>query len=130
MADEPGPRPDVLAERIDGLGRRFSGVEDRLSGLATKDELVALIQGRDQLTAAQFAAQAEDIRNLTAALATERAERIAAVEKEATERTAGDKENEERANKSRTYALSAIGLVVTVVLGLVALINQIGGTPA
>lgn len=119
MTQEPGPRPDVLAERIDGLGRRFGAVEQRLNGLATKDELVALIRSRDELANARIAALSEDVKELTALLATERAERMAA-----------DRENEDRANRARTFALSAIGLVVTVVLGLVALINQFGGTPA
>lgn len=129
MTQDPGPRPDVLAERIEGLGRRFTGVEQRLNGLATKDELVALIQSRDLLTTQQFNALMDDVKNLTAALATERAERMAADASEKTDRETGDKANEERVSRSRTLALSAIGLVVSVVLGLLVLINQIGGAP-
>ncbi|WP_182377903.1 hypothetical protein [Nocardioides sp. WS12] len=112
------PRTDVLAERIDGLARGVAGVEARLGGLATKDELIALIQSRDLLTAQQFSALMEDSKRHAAALAVERAERMAA-----------DKENEERANRARTFALSAIGLIVSVVIALVTLIDRVGGTP-
>lgn len=114
-----GPRNDVLAERIDGLGRRFSGVEVRLNGLATKDELVVLIKSRDDLFNQRITDLADDVRQLTAALATERAERMAA-----------DRENEERVSRSRTLALSAIGAVVAVLGALVLLITNIGAAPS
>lgn len=139
MVDEP--RPDVLAERIDGLGRRFGNVERRLDGLATKDELVALIQSRDELANQRIMTLTEDVKDLTAALATERAERQAAdaaaaaalreaLEKESVARQEAVKEVEKRSKDARAFALSAIGLGVTIVLALVALISQYGGAPA
>lgn len=118
MTEVTGPRPDVLAERISGLSGRFDSIERRIDNLATKDELVSLIANQNTLTNSQLADLREDVKNLTGALAAERAER-----------QQGDKDNEERANRSKAYALSAIGLVISVVLGLIALINQIGGAP-
>lgn len=97
---------------------RLDSIERRVESLATKEELIQLLANRDILANTQISDLREDIKNLTAALAAERAERMSA-----------DKDNEERANRARTFAISAIGLVVTVVLGLIALINQIGGAP-
>lgn len=116
MTESNGPRPDVLAERIGGLNNRFTSLERRIDSLATKDELIQLISSRDVLVNSQLADLREDIKQLTNALATERSER-----------QTGDKDNEERSNKSRALALSAMGLVISVVLGLIALINQLGG---
>lgn len=118
MTEPQGPRNDVLAERISGLTMRFDSLEKRVESLATKEELIQLLANRDILANTQISDLREDVKTLTAALASERAERMAA-----------DKENEERSNRARTFALSAIGLVVTVVLGLITLINQVGGAP-
>lgn len=118
MSETEGPRPDVLAERISGLNSRFNALEKRIDNLATKDELIQIIGSRDLLSNTQLSELRDDIKGVTKALSTERAERIT-----------GDKDNEERANRARTFALSALGLIVTVVLGLIALINQIGGGP-
>ena len=126
----PGPRNDVLAERISGLNDRFTSLEKQISGLATKEELIQLLAARDALTNSQLSDLREDVKNLTIALANERAERMAADTTESTDRKTGDKENEERANRARTFPLSAIGLVISVVLGLIALINQVGGPPS
>lgn len=87
--------------------------------LATKDELIQLIAGRDQLVNTQLADLRDDIKTLTRALETERHER-----------KSGDKDNEDRSNRARNFAMTAIGLVVTVVLGLLALINQVRGIPS
>lgn len=118
MTDPTSPSADILNERLKHLGSRFDGVERRIDGLATKDELRSLITAKDELMSAQVVNLMEDIRNLTASLATEQERRIA-----------GDKENEHRSNTARTYALSALGLFISALLALIVLINQIGGTP-
>lgn len=118
MTDQVGPRNDVLAERIDALGRSFNALDQRIGTLATESGIQSLIASRDTLYNSHIDSLREDIKELTAALATERAERQAA-----------DRENEERANRARTFAVSAIGLAVSVLLGIVALISQIGGAP-
>jgi hypothetical protein len=121
------PRTDVLAERIDNLGSRIASMESRMDGLATEKTLIALIEGRDRTTAAQMKAMQDDITGLTNALATERAERIAADEKETQARKTADKEAEDRARFAKTLALSAIGTVLAVLGAVVLLINNIGG---
>jgi CHASE3 domain sensor protein len=114
------PRNDVLAERIDNLASRIGSMENRMDGLATEKTLIALIEGRDRVYNAQLKALQDDINDLVAAQASERAERIAA-----------DRENEERIARSRSIALAAIGITVTVVLGLAGLLLQLsGGAPA
>lgn len=119
MTESTGPRSDVLAERIEGVKNQVKSLETSVSKLATKDELIQFMAARDALMNQQLADLRDDQKELSQRMATERAERMAA-----------DKENEERANRARTFALSSIGLVITVVLGLIALINQVGGTPA
>lgn len=114
MTQEP-PRNDVLAERIDNLASRIGSMETRMDGLATEKTLIALIEGRDRVYNAQLKALGDDVTDLSRTLATERAERMAA-----------DRENEQRAARSRTIALTAIGIVVTVVLGMSGLLLQIG----
>ena len=116
MTTEPMPRPDVLAERLSAFTQRFDSMERRLEYLATKDELVTIMSGRDALTNGRLTDLAEDIRQLSANLQTERGERQAA-----------DQHNEERINRARTFALTAVGVVISVILGLIALINQLGG---
>jgi hypothetical protein len=121
------PRNDVLAERIGGLADRIGGLERRMSELATEKTLIALIEGRDRTVNAQMKAMQDDIADLTAALATERAERMAADKQEKTDRETGDKTAEDRARFAKTLAISAISLMVAVVLGIATLISQIGG---
>lgn len=118
MTDQVGPRNDVLAERIEALTRLIQALEHRIGSLATESSIQQLIESRDRLYNQRINDLTDDIKQLTAALATERAERQAA-----------DRENEERANRARTFAVSAIGLAVSVLLGIVALISQIGGAP-
>lgn len=117
--NDQGPRNDVLAERIDALGRSVNALDQRMGSLATERSLTDLIASRDVLYETRSNALAEDIKELTAALATERAERQAA-----------DKENEERAVRARTFAISAIGLTISAVIALITLISRIGGTPS
>lgn len=124
MTAEP-PRTDVLAERIDNLGSRIASMETRMDGLATEKTLIALIEGRDRTTAAQMKAMQDDITDLTNALATERAERIAADERELQARKTADKEAEDRARFAKTLALSAIGTMLAVLGAVVLLINNI-----
>ncbi len=137
MTQEP-PRTDVLAERIDNLGSRIASMESRMDGLATEKTLIALIEGRDRTTAAQMKAMQDDITDLTNALATERAERIAADEREIQARKAADaaekadregadKQAEDRTRSAKTLALSAIGTGLAVLGAVVLLINNIGG---
>lgn len=118
MTDQPTPRNDVLAERIDGLGRRFSGVERRLDGLATKEELIALMQSRDALVNTQITNLSEDIRELAKGLADERAAREKAIESMKAD-----------AKSTRTFALGALGLVLSAVVAVVGWVSQIGGPP-
>lgn len=125
MTQEP-PRNDVLAERIDNLISRMGSMETRMDGLATEKTLIALIEGRDRVHSAQLKALGDDVTDALSALATERAERMAALATEKAERMAADRENEERVARSRTIALTAMGIVVTVVLGLAGLLLQIG----
>lgn len=118
MADEPTPRTDVLAERLDGVRTSLSGVERRLDGLATKEELIALMQSRDALVNTQIGNLADDVRELAKALADERTARETAIT-----------ESKADAKNARNFALSAIGLGVTIVVALIGLIAQVGGTP-
>ena len=124
------PRPDVLAERISGLADRIGGLEVRMSELATEKTLIALIEGRDRTQSAQMKAMQDDIAQLTAALATERSERIAADSAEKTDRETGDKANEDRVNRSKVIALSAVATAVSVFGGVVMVINNLGGAPS
>lgn len=126
VTQEP-PRTDVLAERIDNLDSRIASMESRMDGLATEKTLIALIEGRDRTTAAQMKAMQDDITDLTNALTTERAERIAADDRETQARKAADKEAEDRARFAKTLAFSAIGTVIAVLGAVVLLINNIGG---
>ncbi|WP_436700985.1 hypothetical protein [Nocardioides sp. BYT-33-1] len=113
-------------------------MESRMDGLATEKTLIALIEGRDRTTAAQMKAMQDDITDLTNALATERAERIAADEREIQARKAADaaekadregadKQAEDRTRSAKTLALSAIGTGLAVLGAVVLLINNIGG---
>ena len=123
------PRTDVLAERMDGLSGQVRDAIKRMDGLATHQGLTDLMRGRDELYNRLIAAQSEDIRELTAALATERSERMAADKETETKASAAVIALDGRLNRSRTLALSAIGLTVTVLLGIVGLMAQLGGTP-
>jgi len=117
MADETGgPRTDVLAERIDNLASRVGSLDQRMSGLATEATIITLINGRDAVYNAQIDALREDVVQLAAALATERAERMAA-----------DIQNEERSSRARTLSIAAIGVACAFFFGIVGLIAQLGG---
>lgn len=124
MGEPPGN--DVLAERIDNLLKQVGGITLRMDSLATEKTLIALIEGRDRVYGAQLKALGDDVNDALAAIATERAERMSALATEKTERMNADRENEERVARSRTIALTAIGIAVTVVLGLAGLLLQIG----
>lgn len=124
------PRNDVLAERIDNLASRIGSMESRMDGLATEKTLIALIEGRDRVYNAQLKALQDDVSDLGKALASERAERVAAIEVEAQARKTGAKEAEDRARFAKTTALSAVGLMIAVLGAIVLLINNMGGPPA
>jgi hypothetical protein len=123
----PEPSNDVLAERIDALARSVTAIDRRMGVLATESGIASLIAGRDALYNARIDALTEDVRQLTAALATERAERQAGDIQNEAARVAGDQANEDRTSKSKTLALTACALAVTFFLGLVGLVTQIGG---
>jgi len=141
MVDDSGPRNDVLAERIDNLAARITSMDTRMDGLATEKTLIALIEGRDRAIDARLKAQQDIIADLTADLAAERAERIAAVAEEAqarkqadTEEAAArrqaDSEGEDRIKSSRIISYSAVGTALAILTAVVMLINNIGGAPS
>lgn len=130
MTDSVGPRPDILDERLKNLSGKVDDIQRHTRGLATKEDIQTMIGMQNQLFATQLTAIIDDVKDIAADLATERAERIAAQEKADVENKAAHKDADDRISRSRMYALSAIGLGVTILLALITLVSQIGGAPA
>jgi hypothetical protein len=127
-ADEP--RPAELSRRVDDLRDEmrtsFQNIGVRLDRMPTNDILLAYLATRDQ----EMKTLGEDVKELTAAIAQERAERQAAVASERTDRESAIKEQAARIENSRRWgigiALTALGVLVGVVTFIV---NVSGGTP-
>lgn len=113
------PRPAELSRRVDDLRDEmrtsFRDIGVRLDRMPTNDILLAYLATRD----AEMKSMGENLKELTAGLAQERVERIAAVSTEQQARETAMKEQAARIEGSRRWgigiALTGLGTLVGVV---------------
>lgn len=132
MADDPTPAE--LMRAIQNLVRVSERMEEKIDKLVTREAFDAEIRRIDErhvnLANRLDAGLAAESRAREAADNHERIAREKDVEEERLSRVAADKENEERSNRARTFALSAIALAATILFGIIGLFTQLGGPPA
>lgn len=125
MADEPTHWE--LSRRLDAQEKRLeqglASIASRLDELPSEKTLLALLATRD----AHMQALADDVRAVEKAVAAEARAREAAVLKEEVARKSENEATERRATAARNFAIGAIGLTVSALLGVLGFINQIGG---
>lgn len=126
MTDDE-PRPAELSRRMndlrDEMRTSFRDIGVRLDRMPTNDILLAYLATRDQ----EMKAISEDLKELTADLAQERSERMAADLTERTDREAQSKEQATRIEASRRWGIGIAISAAGVLLGVLGYITQIGG---
>jgi hypothetical protein len=127
--DPTEPRPAELSRRIDEVGKRmdagFRDVGIRLDRMPTNDILLAYLATRDQ----EMKTLGEDVKDLAASLGKETAERRASMEAEKAARTLQAKEDRDRAEQTRRFAMTFALSAVVAMLGLSAFIINLAGGP-
>lgn len=125
MADEPTHWE--LSRRLDAQEKRLeqglSAIASRLDELPSEKTLLALLATRD----AHMQALADDVRAVEKAVAAEARARDIAIAKEEAARKSENEATERRATNARNFAIGAIGLTISALLGVLGFINQIGG---
>lgn len=125
MADEPTHWE--LSRRLDAQEKRLeqglAAIASRLDELPSEKTLLALLATRD----AHMQALADDVRAVEKAVAAEARARDIAIAKEEAARKSENEATERRATNARNFAIGAIGLTISALLGVLGFINQIGG---
>jgi hypothetical protein len=126
MAEEE-PRPAELSRRMndlrDEMRTSFRDISVRLDRMPTNDILLAYLATRD----AEMKAQGEDLKELTAGLAQERVERIAAVGAEQQAREAALEKMTIRIEASRRWGIGIALSGGSLLLGVVVFVSQTWG---